>query len=285
MPVISANGVTLHYLEAGTGEPLLLLHGLGSCAHDWEFQIPVLANYFRVIALDLHGHGLSQSSPAPYDIADLAIDVAKLCEILNLQRPHLVGFSLGGMIAFDIAAHQRIDLASLTVINAVPDMRASHWRVRVTYWLRVLALRWLGLGQLGRLIGNKLFPEVDQVELRERLIRNMSGMRTSDYRHALDAITRWSVSAQLINIDCATQMIAADQDYTPVSTKQFYCEQIPGAHLTVIEDSRHATPLDQPEKLNKALLNFLTSVKLIRANKKISDSPVNSFNATENAAS
>ena len=80
------------------------------------------------------------------------------------------------------------------------------------------------------------------------------------YLASLDAIIGWGVQERLAEIACPTLVISADRDYTPVSLKQAYCERIADARLVVVEDSRHATPMDQPEIFNTTLLGFLADI-------------------------
>jgi len=79
------------------------------------------------------------------------------------------------------------------------------------------------------------------------------------YLASLDAIIGWGVRERLAAITCPTLVISADRDYTPVSLKEDYVRELPDARLVVIEDSRHATPLDQPERFNQTLLEFIRS--------------------------
>lgn len=83
MPYFTHQDCQLHYKEYGQGEPLLLVHGLGSSIRDWEYQIPVLSQHYRVIALDVRGHGQSDKPRQRYRIATFAADVAALIEHLG----------------------------------------------------------------------------------------------------------------------------------------------------------------------------------------------------------
>ncbi|PYD07085.1 3-oxoadipate enol-lactonase, partial [Pseudomonas savastanoi pv. glycinea] len=97
---------SLHYEEYGQGEPVLLLHGLGSSCQDWEYQIPVLASHYRVIVMDMRGHGRSDKPHERYSIKAMSNDVEALIEHLRLGPVHLVGLSMGGMIGFQLAVDQ-----------------------------------------------------------------------------------------------------------------------------------------------------------------------------------
>src|SRR5262245_38321616 len=91
MPKLRVSNFDLHYTEAGRGDPLLLIHGLGSSSRDWERQISVFAEHFHVIACDLRGHGQSDKPAAPYVMRDFADDLASLILSLREGPMHVVG--------------------------------------------------------------------------------------------------------------------------------------------------------------------------------------------------
>ena len=80
------------------------------------------------------------------------------------------------------------------------------------------------------------------------------------YKAATDALLGWSVSARLDRINFPILVVSGDMDYTPVAFKEAYMRQLPTSQLHVVENSRHATPVDQPEAFNTAVLNFLDMV-------------------------
>ncbi|HLA31157.1 MAG TPA: alpha/beta fold hydrolase, partial [Pseudomonas sp.] len=118
-------GCRLHYEEHGRGAPVLLVHGLGSSTLDWEYQIPDLAAHYRVIALDLRGHGRSDKPRERYSMAGFAADVAALIKHLQLHQVHLVGISMGGMIGFQLGVDRPELLKSLCIVNSGPEVKAK----------------------------------------------------------------------------------------------------------------------------------------------------------------
>ena len=102
MPYFEHAGCQLYYEDHGQGEPLLLVHGLGSSIQDWEYQLPHLQQQRRVVAVDLRGHGRSGKPRERYSMAAFAADVAALIEHLGLPPVHLVGISMGGMVGFQL---------------------------------------------------------------------------------------------------------------------------------------------------------------------------------------
>lgn len=261
MPCFDHDGCQLHYEEYGHGTAVLLIHGLGSSTLDWEYQIPELAARHRVIALDVRGHGRSDKPRERYRIADFASDAAALLEHLGLPRVHLVGISMGGMIGFQLGVDQPHLLHSLTIVNSGPEVKARKPRDYLEIARRWTLSRLLSLETIARALARLLFPKPEQAELRRKLEERWPRNDKRAYLASLDAIIGWGVRERLARITCPTLVVSADHDYTPVAQKQAYVDELPNARLLVIEDSRHATPLDQPERFNHSLLAFLREVE------------------------
>lgn len=257
MPYFDNEGCQLHYEDYGHGQPLLLVHGLGSSTRDWEYQIPVLARHYRVIALDVRGHGRSDKPRGAYRIADFANDVAALIEFLQLPPVHLVGISMGGMIGFQLGVDRPELLRSLTIVNSGPEVKARSARDWLEIGKRWTLSRLLSLETIAKALAKLLFPKPEQADLRRKVEDRWPQNDKRAYLASLDAIIGWGVRERLPRITCPTLVISADRDYTPVERKREYVAEMPNARLLVIENSRHATPLDQPERFNSALLAFL----------------------------
>jgi pimeloyl-ACP methyl ester carboxylesterase len=120
---IRTNRLNIHYLEAGSGELLLLIHGWPQTSHCWHKVMPELAKQFRVIAPDFRGFGLSEKSGLPLSREALAADMASLLDALNIGKAHIVGHDWGGMIAFKLALDFPERVKKLSLI----DCSTTHW--------------------------------------------------------------------------------------------------------------------------------------------------------------
>ncbi|MCY1341554.1 3-oxoadipate enol-lactonase 2 [compost metagenome] len=261
MSYFENDGCQLHYEDFGHGMPVVLVHGLGSSTRDWEYQIPALAAHYRVIALDVRGHGRSDKPRERYSIAAFADDVAALIEHLGLIDVHLVGISMGGMIGFQLGVDRPELLRSLTIVNSGPEVKARSPGEYLELAKRWTLSRLLSLDSIAKALGRLLFPLPEQAELRRKIEERWPQNDKRAYLSALDAIIGWGVRGRLGRILCPTLVITADRDYTPVARKAAYVKELPNARLVVIENSRHATPLDQPERFNTTLLDFLAEVE------------------------
>ena len=257
MPRIRIDDTELHYEDTGQGPLLLLIHGLGSSTRDWEKQVPYLSQRFRVITFDVRGHGRSDKPPGPYSIPLFAADTAELLKVLENGPAHVVGISMGGMIAFQLAVSAPELVKSLVIVNAGPEMIVRTLREQIQVFQRHLIVRILGMHKMGEVLSQRLFPQPEHAELRKAFVERWAKNDPRAYRHAMKAIVGWSVVDQLRYIRCATLVITSDEDYTPVSLKEAYVARMPNAELSVIRDARHAVPVERPEQFNQVLLAFL----------------------------
>jgi 3-oxoadipate enol-lactonase len=113
------------------------------------------------------------------------------------------------------------------------------------------------MNTLAQIRSKILFPKPEQKVLRKAAIERIGSNDKRAYMSAIRSIIGWSAMDKLHEIKCPTLVISGDGDYIPVSLKTEYVSKIPNAELTIIEDSLHATPIDQPEKFNQVLLEFL----------------------------
>jgi len=261
MPLIQVDQTRLYYESSGQGEPLFFIHGLGSSIRDWENQLPYFAEHYRVVALDLRGHGKSDKPPGPYSSQLFANDIAELIRSLDIAPAHIVGLSLGGFIACQLAADHIGLVRSLVVVNSVPGLPRDKFRDRLritsTLSLRRIIVRFLGMRALGRFLGKKLFPRVEQMKLRQTFIERWAENDKQAYLSSLATVSGWDLEDRLGSITCPTCLISGEHDFFPLALKRDYVEKMPDARLVVIPNSGHATPMDEPERFNAAVMDFL----------------------------
>lgn len=261
MPTLPVSDILVYYECSGAGEPALLIHGLGSSARDWELQVPALAAQYQVIAADLRGHGRSAKPRGRYSIPRFAADMAGVLRALEAGPAHIVGLSLGGMVALELALGRPELVRSLVIINSGPEAPAGTLRERLglvgVYLRRVATVRLRGMRRMGEVLAAQLLPEPGQAALRQAMIERWAANDRGAYLAALRAIGGWSVSARLPELRCPALVVAAEHDYTSLEYKRAYCARIPRGELVVIAGSRHLTPIDRPAELNAALLRFL----------------------------
>jgi len=257
MPLIESGGIQIYYQIQGQGDPLLLIHGLGSSSRDWEMQVPCLATHFRVITMDLRGHGQSEKPPGPYSMSSFAGDAAGLLLSLDSFPAHVLGISLGGMVAFQMALDFPELISELVIVNSVPDLIPRGIGDRLGYWQRVLIIHLFGLKKMGQVLAKRFFTEPEQEPLREIFVKRWSENHKPSYLASLKAAYGWSVRDRLGQIKSRTLVIGAEKDYFPTGDKEAYTSLIPDARLVVIDNSNHALPAERPQEFNKVVAGFL----------------------------
>lgn len=261
MPFLQTTNIQTCYELTGAGdETLIFIHGLGSSSQDWEYQVPFFAEDYRVLTYDVRGHGQSEKAKAPYSVAMFASDLAELLKALNIEKAHFVGLSMGGWIAFQFGVDYPQMTHSLTIVNSWADMRAKDWSERWNLFQRIVLFQIFSMRKIGETLAPRLFIKPEQEHLRQTFIENWAKNHKPSYMASMRAGMGWSVADRLNEITCPVMVVSADEDYTPVATKQAYVNALPDARLAVVEDSRHATPVERPEVFNPILLEFLQSL-------------------------
>ena len=263
MPYLTVNNIRLRYESWGNGPSLIMLHGLGSCADDWVYQLPDLGRHFRCLPLDLRGHGLSDKPAGRYSMSQFAADVIGLIQTLDLGPAHVLGLSLGGMVAQQVALARPDLVRSLVLINTMPGPWPPTRTMLRSATRRLAALRGPATDMTGTatLIARNLFPEPEQRLLYHYTVQRMAANDPRAYRQSLQAITRFWPGRSLRQITCPTLILAGELDsVVPMIYKERLQRLLPHASLVRIPNSRHASNLDQPEVVNQAILDFLLTM-------------------------
>jgi 3-oxoadipate enol-lactonase len=130
MSIAKVDSIELYYEEQGSGDPLLLIMGLAADSTAWLFQIPDFAKHYRTIAFDNRGVGRSSKPPGPYTIHQMADDTAGLLDVLGITRTHVIGVSMGGMIAQELALRHPQRVRGLVLACTYPEPDADIERQR-----------------------------------------------------------------------------------------------------------------------------------------------------------
>ena len=260
MPLLSCNSINLYYEIHGEGPPLLFIHGLGSSTKDWKAQLDFFAKTYKVIVLDLRGHGQSDKPMGTYSISLFADDVACLITKLDIQSANVVGISLGGMIAMQLAVYKPELFKSLVVVNSPSEFLQDTFKAKFQIFLRFFIVKFMGMRWMGKVLAGKLFPKPEQEKIRQDMAESWAENNAKTYWQSTKALLNWSITSQLHKISCPTLIIGAEFDYFPINDKKLLASRIKNAKLKIIKDSRHGTPLDQTKIFNYTLADFLAEL-------------------------
>lgn len=261
MPLAPVNGIDLFYecIDPAAGESpvLLLIHGLGSSGDDWAFQRDDFSRQHRLILPDLRGSGRSSKPDGRYSIRAFADDLWALLDTLGVATTAILGFSMGGAVAIEMALVQPSRVSKLIVCNALANYRTDTPRKWFEAKLQIALVHLLGLKRTARFIARRLFPHDDQEPKRQRVIDVLAANPKRAYLQTIRALIGWSALDRLPALTCNTLIIAADNDYTPLAEKRNEAALFPCAEFVVVADSRHGTPFDAIERFNALVLGFL----------------------------
>lgn len=167
---------------------------------------------------------------------------------------------MDGWIVFQFGVDYPEMTRSLTIINSWADMRLKTLDDWMSYFRRAVLFRLFSMWKIGEVLSERLFIKPEQEDLRTRFVESWAKNHKPSYMTAFQAGIGWTVHDKLAAITAPVLVVAADEDYTPISMKEGYTEKLPNGRLVVIEDSRHATPVEKPEEFNQVLLDFLQEV-------------------------
>lgn len=261
MPTTEANGQKLYYEAHGEGEPLLCVMGLGADTLAWAFQIPAWSREFRMIVFDNRDVGRSSHATGHYEVRDMAADTLALAGAIGLDRFHLVGVSLGGTIAQEmaLAAPERVRTLTLCVSYG----GGGRWMRERARLLGAQALRMsreelLDFLMLLTLSEDFYADEEAVARARELLLRNPNPQPPDAFVRQLEAGSRHEARDRLRSLRMPVHVIGAEHDMlVPHWKSPELADLIPGARLTMIPGAPHGLNWERAEDFNAAVVGFV----------------------------
>ena len=243
-----------------SGHPaVLLLHGLGADGSSWGLQMPALAEAeFRPIAPDTPGFGQSAYDGKGWNMKRMAAHMAGLLQELGAVPAHVVGLSMGGVIAQQLVLDFPQLTQKLVLVSTFAVLRPDDLSGWVYFLRRAVAVSTLGLHAQGRIVAERLFPGPDQAGLRMLLEETIASADPRAYRSAMRSLALFDSRRRLAHIHNPTLVLSGQEDSTVSPLRQQVLAQaIQGARQLVIPQAGHALSVDQAELFNRALLEFL----------------------------
>lgn len=249
----------IHHVIDGPvdGDPVVLLPSLGATHAMWDRNVEDFAAAgFRLVRVDPRGHGATPVDPAPATVDDLADDVVRLLDRLEIARAHVIGVSLGGMTALTLGLR-----APGRVRSLVPSFTAAHLPPASAWYERAAMVRSAGVAAIAdAVLGRWLTPAF---AARERAVAAALGdvLRGTDregYARCCEAIAVFDVRERLSTISAPTLVVAGAADpSTPPEHGAAIADAIPGAHLVVLDDAAHLGNVEHPRAFAEAVLGHL----------------------------
>ena len=236
---------------AGEGPLVLFLHGIRGNRRNWFPQLEVFSGSgFAAAAWDARGYGDSDDYEGALQFDHFAGDVMRVAEHLGARKLHLVGLSMGGRIARNVALRFPERLWSLTLVSTAPGFDAlSPDQVKRF----VTEHRNRSADTVRRLIGSRARKEAT-----DELFDSISRVREESYRKTIVASVAQDRDAPIENIRVPTLVIAGDEDKVyPTRIARELAQRIPGAELVLMRGAGHLPNLERPGRFNEILLDFL----------------------------
>ncbi len=260
MPFLTHAGATLRYDRAGRGPAVLLIHGLTGNRTFWERQVQGLRDRFTVVTVDLRGHGESSRPATGYGIAGLAGDLEQLVRTLGVSRIAIVGWSLGGMVAQELARRLGPKAGALALVGTtaggMTDAKAPGADPAVVAALRAALAE--DFRTFVRTLARSLFRTGEAHPLHGWALSQMQKTAPAVAQACADACLAFDGRKSLAALTLPTAVLHGRHDAIfPFAQAEILAKQITGAELVAFDESGHAPPLEEPERFNDALVRLL----------------------------
>ena len=264
MSKIVIRGIEIGYDEAGSGTPVVLLHGFPFNRSMWSEQIEVLTSRHHVLAPDLRGHGETTVTTEPATMEEMARDVAALMEKLEIRRAAICGLSMGGYVA--MALYRMFPLRARALILA--DTRAGADTEEAKANREAQAEKALQQGMAG--IADAMLPKLlspKTVARNPAVVARVREMILKTSPEGAAAALRGMAQRRdqtgfLSRVICPALIAVGREDMiAPLPEAQLMHREIGGSRLEVIEDAGHVSNIEQPASFNRALTKFLRELE------------------------
>ena len=259
METVEVQGLHITYERAGSGPPLLLLHGyVGDGPTTWRRQIEGLSDEFTVVAWDAPGTGGSSDPPESFGIADYADCLAGFVDRLRLGRSHVTGLSFGGILALELSRRHSTIPMTLILASAYagwggslpPDVADQRLQ-------QALAIADLSPNEFVSTLLPTMFSERTPPESVHEFGVSMQAFHPAGFR-AMARASAGNLREVLLQINVPTLLVYGDRDVrAPLSVAEDLKESISGSTLVVLPEAGHACNIESPEEFNLAVRTFL----------------------------
>jgi 3-oxoadipate enol-lactonase len=258
MPFADLPQVRIHYELSGdpSHPPLILSNSLGANLSMWDAQAPVVAKQFRLLRYDMRGHRQSSSPPPPYSVGELAGDLLSLADFLGIDRFHLCGLSVGGMIGMTLALQSPARLRKLVLCNTAPKIGTEDsWNTRIE------TVRSKGMNEVARTTPARWFTPAFQASSPKVVDATMQILESLDregYIGGCCAVRDFDARDEVTKIRVPTLVISGTHDpATTPADGRYLADHIPGARYAEL-NSAHISSIEAADRLTAEVISFLS---------------------------
>ena len=267
MPTVNVEGIKIYYEREGTGTPTLFITGLGGDHRPWAPVVEQLKDQYECVTFDNRGIGQSSKPPSGYTMSDLTRDTIGLLDALSISRAHIIGMSMGGLVAQNIALQQPKRIRSLVLLGsfAAGDARLNH----VLSSRKFMQKRMTRYEYFWALAGWMFGP---QTLAKSSFVNDFANMAADNphpqslraFSQLVDGIVQFDNRARLKDIRIPTLVMVGEEDIlTPPYLSRALAEGIPGADLEVIPGVGHFCVTEDTKGVADRLVRFFKRVDAI----------------------
>jgi pimeloyl-ACP methyl ester carboxylesterase len=263
MPELDVNGIKMYYEIHGRGDPLILIMGLRRNVEWWYCQIPFLSKHFRVIAFDNRGAGRSDKPEMDYSIRLFADDTAGLLEALGVENAHVLGISMGGYIAQELAINYPEKVRNLilgcTSCGGKKALLMSQERMEKFTANQGLTPEEILRKDMDIYFSDKFIQDHPE-KIREFIEISLRYYQPADaFFRQFKACLRHDTADRLDRISVPTLIMSGDADFlVPSENSRILKELMPGAKLIMFTDCRHCFFIEAADRFNRKVISFLS---------------------------
>ncbi len=262
MPIFKSSEADIYYEIHGSGPPLLMVAGMASDSKSWQFILKEMSSHFRLIIFDNRGCGRTIANALSFDLRDLARDAFALLDYLDYDRVHLLGHSMGGMIAQEMALLYPDRIGKLVLASSSPHLseKASaildelyqKWvdGLEMSEWFRIM-FQWLFTREA---LENKKFMDAAIIfALAYPYPQTLEG-----FRGQVQALRGFDARDRISGIDQPCLIVSGAEDILISPDESRTLEEISGeTTFALIPDAAHSIHAEQPNKFTEAVIPFL----------------------------
>ena len=274
MPFVEVEDGKLYYEISGKGRWLVLIHGAWASHGWWRWQAPELSRDYRVLSLDVRGHGQSSTLEGEYSVDGFARDLGMLLQKLGIEDAVLVGWSMGGIISMQYCLNHPSKVRALILIatrgHRNPHMKRSimfqYLRARLSLLMDFASPRKYDRAaekfpgereRAGNEVKNMLSPTAPK-EVFDWVMADLINNPRENYFEVAKSLWDWEAGEELGRINVPTLiMVGEKDDRTPPRFSRLIHDKIPNSRLVIVKGAGHCLPLERPGVVNAQIISFL----------------------------
>lgn len=264
MSTFKRNGFSTYYEDAGSGEPVVFIGGLSSDLQVWRFQVPELSKTYRIVTFDNRGAGRTDAPDEPYTITQMAEDLDNLLDHLNIPSAHIIGWSMGGLIAQSLARANPRRIKQLLLLSTciAPD---GYLSAAISNWVNIR--RSMPFEHVVRHVARMVYsptlannPKAYEAFI-QVMLANPYRQTVHGFLRQADALLSYRAAVQPTPLSVATAVLVGEHDQlTPPYLSEQLVAAIPGAVMQLLPGA-HSGFVEYPDKWTTAIFDTLARTR------------------------